>query len=185
MANVLRHRFVSAKTDGPDATQVQPSSWNDGHVFTGGAAGDVLTRDPTDPNYGAIWKPQGVWIAYVPTWTSSGSQPAIGDGSIEGVYTLIGKTCHFQIKITIQAGTVQGSGVWVFGLPVPAVPTGLMGSGLVVDPGYNIYFCNTMYNDANRVFLYTPTFPFQVQPGVPIAFGPGDEIYCEGTYAAA
>lgn len=29
----LRHNFVSPKTDGPDATLVQPSSWNEEHVL--------------------------------------------------------------------------------------------------------------------------------------------------------
>ena len=55
--NVLKHRFTSAKPDGADATQVQPSAWNDGHAFTGGAAGEILTRDPTDASYGAKWGP--------------------------------------------------------------------------------------------------------------------------------
>ncbi len=56
MANVLKHRFASGKADGPDATQVQPSNWNDGHLFSGGNAGDLLTRDPTDASYGAAWQ---------------------------------------------------------------------------------------------------------------------------------
>lgn len=61
--NLLKHRFVSGKSDGADATQVQPSNWNDGHAFSGGAAGDVLTRDPTDATYGAKWgAPPGQWI---------------------------------------------------------------------------------------------------------------------------
>jgi len=55
MANVLKHRFASAKANGPDATQIQPSHWNDGHIFSGGNAGDLLTRDPTDASYGAKW----------------------------------------------------------------------------------------------------------------------------------
>jgi hypothetical protein len=54
MANVLKHRFASAKADGGDATQVQPSNWNDGHLFTGGTEGDVLTRGDL-ADYGALW----------------------------------------------------------------------------------------------------------------------------------
>jgi hypothetical protein len=55
MANVLKHRFVSPKTDGGDTTQVQASNWNDGHLFTGGTTGDVLVRDTADAVYGANW----------------------------------------------------------------------------------------------------------------------------------
>lgn len=57
MANLLRHRFVSAKTDGGDPSQVQPSHWNDGHLFLGGSAGDLLQRDPADGVYGANFVP--------------------------------------------------------------------------------------------------------------------------------
>ena len=55
MANLIKHRFVSPKADGADATQVRASNWNDGHLFIGGNAGDILTRDPTDATYGAKW----------------------------------------------------------------------------------------------------------------------------------
>ena len=55
MASLLFHRFVSPKANGSDGTQVQPSNWNDGHRFTGGAAGDVIIRDPTDATYGVKW----------------------------------------------------------------------------------------------------------------------------------
>jgi hypothetical protein len=55
MTDVLKHRFVSARADGADVTQVQPSHWNDGHKFQGGAADELLVRDPTDTNFGAKW----------------------------------------------------------------------------------------------------------------------------------
>src|SRR5262245_38261688 len=55
MSNVLKHRFVSGKADGPDPSQIQPSHWNDGHAFSGGNAGEYLARDPSDPTFGATW----------------------------------------------------------------------------------------------------------------------------------
>ena len=61
--NVVRHRFSSAKIDGPDPGQIQPSHWNDGHLFTGGAAGDVLARDPTDATFGATWRKSSDFVA--------------------------------------------------------------------------------------------------------------------------
>lgn len=57
MANdTLKHVFHSGKADGADATQVQPSNWNDGHRFSGGASGDHLVRNVSDP-YGAAFQP--------------------------------------------------------------------------------------------------------------------------------
>jgi hypothetical protein len=115
MANVIKHRFVSAKTDGPDATQVQPSSWNDGHAFTGGNAGDLLTRDPTDAAYGAKWSPppapiQGVWTANPfnasdftcsPGMIWSVGAPAV----VQNRYLLLGKTLFWSVYISWFAGS--------------------------------------------------------------------------------
>ena len=55
MSNVLKHRFTSPKLDGPDATQVQPSAWNDGHQFSGGTDGQMLVRSTADATFGAAW----------------------------------------------------------------------------------------------------------------------------------
>lgn len=74
MANVISHLFRSSKADGTDLTQVQPSHWNDGHKFTGGNHGDVLARDTTDPNYGAIWTPPHVGAWNMITTTETGTQ---------------------------------------------------------------------------------------------------------------
>jgi hypothetical protein len=43
MAVEVNHAFVSAKGDGPDATRVQPSNWNEDHVITG--LGDAAEKD--------------------------------------------------------------------------------------------------------------------------------------------
>lgn len=94
MANVLKHRFVSGKTDGPDTSQIQPSNWNDGHAFTGGNAGDVLTRDPSDATYGATWGPSGA--------------PIVGSTDTT-VLTLPGGHTEYFINFNAGAGlTVHG-----------------------------------------------------------------------------
>jgi hypothetical protein len=102
MSNVLKHRFTSPKLDGPDATQVQPSAWNDGHQFSGGTDGQMLVRATADATFGAAWAtvphPE-VWlfidatlqpsptIHHDVTWTFPGSAniriaPA-SDGNVE------------------------------------------------------------------------------------------------------
>lgn len=50
----LKHRFVSPKPDGPDATKLRPSNWNDEHIFTGGDDGALLMRD-SGVDGGADW----------------------------------------------------------------------------------------------------------------------------------
>jgi hypothetical protein len=106
MANLVKHRFSSGKTDGPDASQVQPSHWNDGHAFTGGAAGDVLTRDPTDATYGAKWVtpapvvPPVTAIVYDGTITPFIVLPA-------GSAVLVDVTAVSPTRITIHGITVN------------------------------------------------------------------------------
>lgn len=43
MALEVKHKFASAKTDGTDATLIQPSNWNDTHDITL-ASGNLLGR---------------------------------------------------------------------------------------------------------------------------------------------
>lgn len=82
MANVLNHRFVSGVADSTDPTLIQPSNWNDGHVFTGGAQGMLLGRHLTDATYGATWFPSELAIQ---TITATG---VVNDLALGAVGTL-------------------------------------------------------------------------------------------------
>jgi hypothetical protein len=50
MADIILHGFVSAKSDSPDDTLIRASSWNDGHIFSGGINGQHLVYDNTQVN---------------------------------------------------------------------------------------------------------------------------------------
>lgn len=45
MADVLKHKFVSAVPNSGDATIVRPSNWNEEHAFATGSDGQPLLRD--------------------------------------------------------------------------------------------------------------------------------------------
>jgi hypothetical protein len=113
----LDHRFRSAKTDGPDASQVQPSHWNDAHAFSGGANGNALVRDTTDAAYGATWAPLGKWIA-VPFAVGNFGE-LNGSWVVPGVqvqrYTLLGATMRYHVYI--PASTATGVSGIAIGLP--------------------------------------------------------------------
>ena len=67
MADALaKHAFVSAIPEGADATKIRTSAWNAPLLFTGGAAGDVLTRD-TGSATGAAWSPVTLTARAAPT----------------------------------------------------------------------------------------------------------------------
>jgi hypothetical protein len=66
------------------------------------------------------------WDTYVPTWTTSGTQPSIGNGALAGKYKAIGKTIHFMIGIKGGTTTTWGGAAqqWNMGLPVSALYPG-------------------------------------------------------------
>jgi len=60
--------------------------------------------------------------SYTPTWTGQGgTQPALGDGTIEGFYTLNGNECTAYIELTIGSTTSMGSGAFLFSLPFSSI----------------------------------------------------------------
>lgn len=118
----VAHPFLSQKSDGGDPTQVQPSNWNDGHAFRGGAVGDALVRDPAE-YYGAKWLSVGKWID-VPyaasnfsgtgtmVWTvTSGNQASYA-------YMVLGRTVFVQLNLT--GTTVSGAPGQPFNVTLPA-----------------------------------------------------------------
>lgn len=70
----------------------------------------------------------GSWTSYTPTWTSTGTQPAIGNGTIVGKYLQIGKLVFFRIVLTFGSTTSVGTGSYRLSLPTTANETavGLM-----------------------------------------------------------
>lgn len=59
----------------------------------------------------------GAWTTYTPTWTAASSNPSLGNGTLLGRYSQIGKTVAFRIFLSIGSTTTQGSGTWRFALP--------------------------------------------------------------------
>ena len=75
MANIVKHKTLSAVTDLGVAGEVSPDNWNDEHAFAGGSNGQFVVRDSTASD-GAAW--------------SSGAGPyAIGGAALAGVQALL------------------------------------------------------------------------------------------------
>jgi hypothetical protein len=57
---------------------------------------------------------------YVPTWSTGGTQPVRGNGTIDGRYKLhagYGKECLFKFRVTFGTTTTYGTGSWNISLP--------------------------------------------------------------------
>jgi hypothetical protein len=63
---------------------------------------------------------EGAWISYTPVWTANVTNPVIGNGSLQGWYRVIGKTCFVRGNIVMGTTTTFGSGEWYVSMPFTA-----------------------------------------------------------------
>ena len=57
------------------------------------------------------------WETYTPTFTTAGTQPAIGNGTLTGRYARINKLIVAQINFLAGSTTTYGTSKLLFGLP--------------------------------------------------------------------
>lgn len=57
------------------------------------------------------------WTSFTPTWTGSGGNPAIGNGTLSGAYLQVGKTLHVRYWMKAGSTTTFGTGTWYFTVP--------------------------------------------------------------------
>ena len=73
----------------------------------------ALTIDGSDPSgdlgdlLDAKFTTPGAWTSYTPVL--SGSTWAVGNGTISGAYTQIGKTVHFTARFVLGSTSTKGS----------------------------------------------------------------------------
>ena len=133
------------------------------------------------------------WASYTTTWSTGGTAPSLGNGSILFKYVQIGKTVHFRMTLTAGSTTNYGTGVWRFTPPVtPASDSGLLSfAGIARDSSatsnYPVYgeLTNTT-TITIRAFPATAGNPFNAFSGtVPFTWATGDTLDINGTYEAA
>lgn len=75
------------------------------------------------------------WDTYTPSWTATGTAPAIGNGALTGKYFQRGKFVVVSLKMTIGSTTTFGTGAYRWSMPVSALATGsaALGTGYMHD----------------------------------------------------
>jgi hypothetical protein len=63
---------------------------------------------------------EGAWSSYSPAWTSTGTAPALGNGSLTGHYKQVGNTVHLRTTLVLGGTSTIGTGVYRISLPVAA-----------------------------------------------------------------
>jgi hypothetical protein len=86
-------------------------------------------------------------LNFTPTWSSSGTQPVLSNGTLTGKYVRIGPAIWFVMSLTAGSSTTFGTGRWEFLLPFTAgftlgaftaimqdisVPTVVVGAGFMI-----------------------------------------------------
>ncbi len=104
------------------------------------------------------------WNSYTPTWTAASSNPVIGNGTIEGWYKVIGKTCFVRGNIVIGSTTTFGSGEWYVSMPFTASHAdAILMSANLLDNGSAWY--NALLNGARAGFNYKTAIQYQAVGG--------------------
>jgi len=124
--------------------------------------------------------------AYTVSWTSSGSAPSIGNGTLTGRYSHHGEWTEVSISLTIGSTTTIGTGDYSFSLPVNTdgvVP--YHGSAYVLDSGtsYSAGICRASGSALQGLFGVTVGNYFGA--AAPIALATGDVFECTLRYRRA
>lgn len=128
----------------------------------------------------------GAWQTYTPSWLSTGTAPAIGNGTRAGRYIQIGKTVICTVSISFGSTTTYGTGEYFFGLPLPTANQGVryMGSSWAFDAGVNYYggIAKTEPNSSNVQLYNAAAFGGSWGASTPFTWGNGDNLNFTVTY---
>lgn len=113
---------------------------------------------------------------YSPAWTSTGTAPAIGNGSLFGRYSLSDGLCHATVNLTGGSTTTWGTGQYSFSLPFTAKATSV-GSFYILDSGTAFYAGAVLVNSGtNTVVLHVSGAGGGVGATTPITWANGDQM---------
>jgi hypothetical protein len=127
------------------------------------------------------------WSSYTPVWSSSGTAPALGNGTLTGKYKRVGDTVHIRIVLLLGTTSTVGSGTYRFSLPVAGKNNSLM--PMVFKDGSARYsgtceiVAETTTGDNMRLHVDGGTGT--VGAAAPVVPGNGDQIIIAGSYEAA
>jgi hypothetical protein len=90
------------------------------NLIAAGVVGLNFTDTPATDSVDVIVSVAPTYSNYTPTWTSDGTQPAIGNATVVARYLQIGKQVHAWGQITFGSTSTFGTGTYKFALPVAA-----------------------------------------------------------------
>ena len=132
----------------------------------------------------------GTRATFTPTWTSTGTQPALGNGTLVGEWVRVQNLVMVTYNLTMGSTTTFGTGNYLFSLPTAASddidPYQMQGFGVVTDvslaTNYNTYALYNFGSPDNHL-LYAPSANTFISNTVPFTWASGDVarwklVYC-------
>jgi hypothetical protein len=129
------------------------------------------------------------WTSYTPVLTSSGTNPVIGNGTAEGWYKVIGKTCFVRGNILMGSTTTFGTGEWYVSMPFTAAHAdAILLHANILESGTAWY--NAVIAGARAGFNNRAPIQYQnvagttdsVSPSTPFTWTSGDRFLWNGSY---
>jgi hypothetical protein len=127
----------------------------------------------------------GAQTAYTPAWSSTGTQPALGDGTLTGFYLQSDKWIAMQTFLTIGSTSTFGTGFYQISLPKTPVRSGQLLIAQVLDSSAS----SIRWSGAACITsVGTVGMRISVSDGalvgatVPITFATGDQLIISGVY---
>lgn len=159
------------------------------------STGDFITKRFWDTEVFDRWTTvYSPWTAYTPVWTSTGTAPALGNGSLVGAYKLLDpatKSIHVRMRLVAQSATTFGTGLWMFTLPAGSVMAalqtlhGFVGTG----DGLSRYVVSAYLTTTNGIERIGAAGSTGVTGTSPFTWGVdgatpriGDQLVLNGTY---
>lgn len=86
---------------------------------------------------------QSAWTSYLVSWTSTGTTPVLGNGTLVGYYAKVGRLVTAKIALSSGSSTTFGTGNYSFTLPFTAAATGVAAGGFAHAGEWSIYNAGT------------------------------------------
>ena len=186
--NYLGDVLIKSSTDAPQTLKLQTQgATSESLVIQDLRDNSIVLNIDVDGNFSGT-SSATTWKSFTPVL--SGSTWAIGDGTLAGTYSQIGKTVHFSIELIFGSTSVYGTGT----PQISITPAGVT-SGAVAGTSFNATYTDDSTGNryAGRGVLqlgslgaphmYTLSSPMAtLTDTVPFTWATGDSIAMTGTY---
>lgn len=125
----------------------------DGPITTANiSSANVTYRATTASNVGWV---ENKRVSYTPTWSSTGTQPALGNGTITGEYRRDGEYIELSIDLAPGSTTTFGTGTYLFSIPLTAQTSpNPVGSAVALESGVQYYTGACRLSGSGNITLF-------------------------------